>query len=65
MERQLPEFLTDCDCVSVVQLYSGEHLGRMEKKMTALIRKYTDIPVVAGHTLFADLNAIRRGPARF
>lgn len=61
MERQLPEFLTDCDCVSVVQLYSGEHLGRMEKKMTALIRKYTDIPVVAGHTLFADLNAIRRG----
>lgn len=61
VRAKLPDFLMDCDCVSIVQLYSGEHLGAFEKKAAALVKELADIPIVMGHTLFPDRNAIRRG----
>ena len=61
---KLPDFLGDCDCVSIVQLYAADHGGAYELKVQELIREYPqfqDMPVILGNTLFADLNAIRRG----
>ena len=58
---ELPAFLADCDCVSVVQMYSAEYLGAIEEQAAAIIRACADIPVIKGHDLFPDRNAIRRG----
>lgn len=60
-EEKLPDFLKDCDCVSIVQLYSADHNGAWEKKAAEYVAGVKDIPIVAGHTLFQDRNAIRRG----
>ena len=64
LRGKLPDFLRDCDCVSIVQLYAADHGGAYELKVQELIREYPqfqDMPVILGNTLFADLNAIRRG----
>ena len=64
LREKLPDFLKDCDCVSIVQLYAADHGGAYELKVEELIREYPqfqDMPVILGNTLFADLNAIRRG----
>ena len=64
LRERLPAFLTDCDCVSIVQLFAANHGGAYELKVQELIREYPqfqDMPVILGNTLFADLNAIRRG----
>ncbi len=64
LRERLPAFLTDCDCVSIVQLFAADHGGAYELKVQELIREYPqfqDMPVILGNTLFADLNAIRRG----
>ena len=62
--RTIPDFLADCDCVSIVQLYAADHGGAYELRARDIIREfeaYRDIPVILGNTLFADRNAIRRG----
>ena len=64
LREKLSDFLKDCDCVSIVQLYAADHGGAYELKVEELIREYPqfqDMPVILGNTLFADLNAIRRG----
>ena len=64
LREKLPDFLEDCDCVSIVQLYAADHGGAYELKVQQLIRefpRFQDMPVILGNTLFADLNAIRRG----
>ena len=62
--RQVPDFLADCDCVSIVQLYGADHGGAYELRAREIIRgfeQFRDMPVILGNTLFADRNAIRRG----
>lgn len=64
LREKLPDFLKDCDCVSIVQLYAADHSGAYELKVQELIRQFPQfqqMPVILGNTLFADLNAIRRG----
>ena len=64
LREKLPDFLEDCDCVSIVQLYAADHGGAYELKVQQLIRefpRFQDMPIILGNTLFADLNAIRRG----
>ena len=60
-ERELPELLQECDCISIVQLFAREHLGALENEARDRIRKYSGIPVILGHDLFPDLNVLRRG----
>ncbi|MBQ9320868.1 MAG: hydantoinase/oxoprolinase family protein [Eubacterium sp.] len=59
--RDLPAFLADCDCVSIVQLFSADYHGAYEKHAAKIIQDVCDIPVILGNTLFPDRNAIRRG----
>ena len=62
--REIPAFLADCDCVSIVQLYSADYGGAYERKAAEVIRSFpafAEMPVILGNTLFADRNAIRRG----
>ena len=59
--RQLGAFLSSCDCVSIVQLYSAELLGCFEKEAAKIVKEFRDIPVICGHTLFPDRNIFRRG----
>lgn len=64
LRGKLPAFLENCDCVSIVQLFSADHGGAYELRTKELIREFPqfrDIPVILGNTLFADRNAIRRG----
>ncbi len=64
LRSKLPAFLENCDCVSIVQLFSADHGGAYELRTKELIREFPqfrDIPVILGNTLFADRNAIRRG----
>lgn len=61
VRKALPAFLSDCDCVSIVQLYSADHQGAYEKQTESIIREISDIPVILGNSLFPDRNAIRRG----
>ena len=64
LRSRIPAFLADCDCVSIVQLFSADHGGAYELRTRDLIREFPqfqDIPVILGNTLFADRNAIRRG----
>ena len=59
--RDLPAFLADCDCVSIVQLFSADYHGAYEKHAAKIVQEVCDIPVILGNTLFPDRNAIRRG----
>ena len=59
--RDLPAFLADCDCVSIVQLFSADYLGAYEKHAAKTVQEVCGIPVILGNTLFPDRNAIRRG----
>ncbi len=64
LRSRIPAFLADCDCVSIVQLFSADHNGAYELRTRDIIREFPqfqDIPVILGNTLFADRNAIRRG----
>lgn len=60
-KKDLPTFLNQCDCVSIVQLFAKDHCGSYEKKAAAIIRELSQVPVILGHDLFPDLNVIRRG----
>ena len=68
LRKRLPEFLADCQCAAVVQLYSRELSGRYEVMTRDLIRELADkgeIPknmtVLLGRELFQERNVIRRG----
>ncbi len=60
-KRDLTDFLADCDCVSIVQLFSADYHGAYEKHAAKIVREFRDIPVILGNSLFPDRNAIRRG----
>ena len=60
-KRQLPDFLSDCAAVGVVEMYAQKTGGVLEKKAAELIRQEKEIPVVCGHSLFSESNIIRRG----
>lgn len=55
----MPGFLADADAVAVVEMF-GCLNPASEKKAKELISGAFDMPVVCGHELFADLNAIKR-----
>lgn len=57
----MQEFLKDCECCGIVQMYATSHTARHEKEAAAIIRELYDFPIILGHDLFPDLNAIRRG----
>ncbi len=68
LRAKLPEFLADCQCAAVVQMYSRELSGRYEEKTRKLIEELTrerkiprEIPVLLGRELFQERNVIRRG----
>jgi len=60
-EDQLHEWLDDCDAVGIVEMFANKSGAEMEKRAEKLIRKELGIPVVCGHSLFAENNIIRRG----
>lgn len=60
-EKKMPVFLGDSDAVAVVEMYAKKTGGALEKKARELIRAVRDIPVVCGHSLYAENNVIRRG----
>lgn len=60
-EKELPEFLENCDGLSIVQVFAREHRGAYEKKAEEIVKRYADLPVILGHDLFQDLNAVKRG----
>lgn len=60
-EANLHEWLDDCDAVGVVEMFANKSGAEMEKRAEKLIRKELEIPVVCGHSLFAENNIIRRG----
>lgn len=60
-EAHLHEWLDDCDAVGVVEMFANKSGAEMEKRAEKLIRKELAIPVVCGHSLFAENNIIRRG----
>ncbi|WP_329886348.1 hydantoinase/oxoprolinase family protein [Pseudoramibacter faecis] len=60
-EREVPAFIAHCDCVSIVQLFSADHLGAYETRAAEIIHRVSGVPVILGNTLFPDRNAIRRG----
>lgn len=60
-EKELPEFLEDCDGLSIVQVFAREHHGAYEKKAEAMVKSCKELPVILGHDLFQDLNAVKRG----
>lgn len=60
-EAHLHEWLDDCDAVGVVEMFANKSGAEMEKKAEKLIRRELSIPVVCGHSLFAENNIIRRG----
>lgn len=60
-EKELPEFLENCDGLSIVQVFAREHHGAYEKKAEEIVKRYRNLPVILGHDLFQDLNAVKRG----
>ncbi|MCR4751028.1 MAG: hydantoinase/oxoprolinase family protein [Eubacterium sp.] len=59
--EEIREFLKDCDCAAVVQMYAADHNGAYEKKAAEIIREEFELPVILGHDLFPDRNLYRRG----
>ncbi len=50
-----------CDAVGVVALHAALNNAVQEKKAREMLLSSIDIPVVCGHELFSDINAVQRG----
>ncbi len=55
------EWLEDADALGIVQMNALQTSALLEKEASDLISKEFALPVICGHELFCDLNAIKRG----
>lgn len=53
--------LAGCDAVGIVALHAALNNAVQEKKAREIISSCAPIPVVCGHELFSDINAVQRG----
>lgn len=59
--RDSEEWFRDADALAIVALNAASNGAVMEKEALAAVSGRYDIPVICGHELFSDLNAIKRG----
>ena len=59
--RDSEAWFQDADALAIVALNAASNGAVMEKEALAAVSGRYDIPVICGHELFSDLNAIKRG----
>lgn len=59
--RDSEAWFQDADALTIVALNAASNGAVMEKEALAAVSGRYDIPVICGHELFSDLNAIKRG----
>ena len=55
------EWFQDAEALAIVQLNAMYNGAVLEEEAKSLITDHYNIPVICGHELFSDLNAIKRG----
>ncbi|MEI6100735.1 MAG: hydantoinase/oxoprolinase family protein [Eubacteriales bacterium] len=60
-ERNCKSLFSACDAVGIVALHAIHNNAVQEKKAKKIIQQQLDLPVVCGHELFSDINAVQRG----
>lgn len=53
--------LASCDAVGIVALHAMHNNAVQEKQAKLIVQKDLSVPVVCGHELFSDINAVQRG----